>query len=402
MKTGGEALKHRSHNECDAAGSTLFAGNTVDLLVDGPAAYDAIYEAIGAATRHIHLEFYIYKSVQEGEAGQKLAQALQAKLREGVEVCLLYDPAGSRRAPRSFFEHLKAQGIRVLEYNPVNPFRIRSKWRPNQRDHRKILIVDGRIAVMGGIDISKHYSRRSYRKVDAHEISPKHGGWRDVDVRIEGPAVAELQRLFLETWRRQKGGALTGDYFPSLENQGDSRVCILKARPGELPNAIHDAYLDAIRRARHHVHITCAYFMPDEQIARALRQAAESGVDVKLVLPGFSDFAIVVHGQHSYYAKLLQAGVKIYERQKRLLHTKSAVVDGGWSIIGSYNLDLRSYLHAEEVNAVILSEEFAARMEAMFRDDLAQSNRISLEQWQRRPFMQRIQERLARWFRYWL
>jgi cardiolipin synthase len=383
-------------------GPAVFTGNAVDLLVDGPAASDALFDAIDSATHHVHLEFYIYKSVHEGQAGWKLAQALQAKLREGVEICLLYDPAGSRSTPRSFFERLKAQGIRVLEYNPANPFRTRTGWHPNQRDHRKLLIVDGRIAILGGIDISKHYAKHSYREVDAHELDPRAGGWRDTDVRIEGPAVAALQRLFLQTWRMQKGGALAGDYFPAPEKRGDHRVRVLSARPAELPNAIHDAYLDAIRQARSRVHITNAYFMPDEQIAAALRQAAESGVDVKLVLPGFSDFAIVVHGQHYHYAKLLQAGVKIFERQNQLLHAKTAVIDGCWSTVGSYNLDLRSMLHAAEVNAVILGKEFAGKMEAMFQEDLAQSKRVTLQQWQQRPVTQCALEWLANRFSYWL
>jgi cardiolipin synthase len=223
-----------------------------------------------------------------------------------------------------------------------------------------------------------------------------------VDIRIEGPAVAKYQRLFFETWHRQQGETLRGNYFPALEHQGAYRLCVLKARPGKWPNAIHEAYLDAIRRARHHIHILNAYFMPDREITDALRRAAQSGVDVKLVLPGFSDFTIVIPSQHYHYTALLQAGVQIYERQKYMLHAKAAVIDGVWSTVGSYNLDVRSYLHAEEVNAIIFGEEFAMRMEEMFQNDLAHSRRIHLKDWQERPVTHRVQEWLAHRLQYWI
>lgn len=235
-------------------------------------------------------------------------------------MCLLYDPAGSRHISHSFFTDLQKRGVQVLEHNPVVPWRIRGAWRPNQRDHRKMLIVDGRIAVVGGIDISRHYDRETYRKVERGELDPAKGGWHDVDVRIEGPAVAAFQRIFLETWRRQKREPLKGDYFPPLHAKGDYPVSVLRSHSGSQFNEIHTAYLDGIERAQSSIHIANAYFIPDDQIEDALCRASRRGVEVKLILPGVSDYRIVIHAQRYHYAALMKAGVQIHELEEQMLH----------------------------------------------------------------------------------
>jgi cardiolipin synthase len=361
-----------------------------------------MFDAIAQAQHHIHLSMYIYRSVEGSEAGQKFAQALCAKVAQGVEVCLIYDPAGSRKAPQTFFEQLRAQGVQVLGYNPVNPLRIRGAWKPNQRDHRKLLIVDGRIAVIGGIDISQHYAKITYKQVANGELRPAKGGWHDVDIRIEGPAVAVLQRTFLETWQQQKGNPLTQNYFPHLSERGNQQVSVLVARPGTEKNAIHTAYLNAIEQAHSSIHLSNAYFMPDDEIEDALCRAVKRGVDVTLLLPGVSDFRMVLHGQHYHYATLLESGVKIYELHEQMMHAKFAVIDGCWSIVGSYNLDMRSFLHAEEVNAVILDGKCAARLEALFQKDIGRGKKVLLKEWEKRPLSRRLKQRLTHQLRYWL
>jgi cardiolipin synthase len=383
-------------------GSFAFTRNSVELLVDGPAAYGAMLEAISQARHHVHLEMYIYRSVAEGQAGRQFAQALCDKAAQGVEVCLLYDPAGSRHLSHSFFTDLQKHGLRVLEHNPVNPWRIRGPWRPSQRNHRKMLIVDGRIAVIGGVDISHHYNKKTYEEVKRGEIDPPKGGWHDVDVRIEGPAVAAHQALFLETWRRQKGDPLQGDYFPSLLEQGDSPVRVVTAHSGRQPNAIHMAYLNGIEHAHSSIHIANAYFMPDEQIEEALCRAARRGVEVKLLLPGVSDYRIVIYAQRYHYAALLKAGVQIHELREQMLHAKIAVIDGCWCMVGSYNLDVRSLLHAEEVNALIIHRDIAKQLEEMFDSDMRRSEPMHLREWQRRPLMHRLMQGMIHRFQYWL
>jgi cardiolipin synthase len=402
MDTINQDLAQDESSKCQSAESPPFTRNTVELLVDGPPAYDAMLTAIAQARHHIHIEMYIYKNVKPGQPGHRFAQALLDMVAEGVEVCLLYDPIGARRTPRSFFKRMKKQGMNVLEYNPINPSITGTGWRPNQRDHRKMLIVDGRIVVTGGIDISRHYAREAYRTVRRHEIEPKHGGWHDIDVRIEGPAVAEYQRTFLETWRRQKGPTLSGDYFPRMEECGSDQVRVLTSHPGTAHNAILDAYVEAIDRARTSAYITMAYFMPDADIENALRRAAKRGVDVALVVPSFSDFNVVIYGQRYHYEGLLKAGVKIFEQQQKMVHAKTAVIDTFWSTVGSCNLDMRSRLHAEEENAVIVGETFARKLEAVFEKDVRNSRPVLLQEWQRRPYFRRAIHWLAHQFRYWL
>jgi cardiolipin synthase len=386
--------------QCTAGGADplAFSGNAVEVIVDGPAAYDVMLEAISQARHHVHLEMYIYRSVAEGEAGQKFAQALIDKAAQGVEVCLLYDPAGSRRTPHSFFTDLRQRGVQVLEHNPVNPWRIRGAWRPNRRDHRKMLVVDGRLAVIGGIDISRHYDKRTYEAVRRGELDPAKGGWHDVDVRIEGPAVAALQQVFLDTWHRQKGSPLKGAYFPSLGEQGRHPVRVLRAGAGTKKNGIHTAYLNGIEHARSSIHIANAYFMPDEQIEEALCRAARRGVEVQLLLPGVSDFKIVIYAQRYHYEAL-----RVDDNlENQMLHAKIAVIDRCWCMVGSYNLDVRSWLHAEEVNALIVHPECARPLEAMFESDLRRAQRIRAEEWQSRSRLHRFVQRLVHQFQYWL
>jgi cardiolipin synthase len=222
-------------------------------------------------------------------------------------------------------------------------------------------------------------------------------------LQVEGPVVGEFQKLFLATWEKQKGATLAPrKYFPKLGNMGNEVVRAIGSSPDEPYSLIYATLMSAIGSAETSVHLTNAYFVPDPQLLAALKDAVQRGVDVRIILPNKTDSWLVFHAGRSYYTELLGAGVKIYERHTALLHSKTALIDGVWSTIGSTNLDWRSFLHNEELNAVVLGQEFGAQMQAMFATDLASSNLITLEQWERRSIGDRLKEAIARMWGYWL
>ena len=385
------------------AGSPLTTGNRVRLLRDGPETYRAMLAAIEGARDHIHMETYIF---DDDEVGQRFAAALIAKQRAGVQVNLIRDSVGTLFTPSTLFVQMQDSGIQVLEFNPVNPLALRKGWEVNQRDHRKLLIVDGKTAFLGGINISGVYSSGSFKshprpKKDATGAAAL--AWRDTDLQLQGPVVAELQKLFLAVWAEQKGDVLeVRDWFPQPAAQGHEVVRAIGSSPGEAFSVIYATLLSAIGSAESHIYITNAYFAPDPQLLDALEGAAARGVDVRLILPSETDSWLVFHAGRGYYGRLLRAGVKIYERRGRVLHSKTALIDGVWATVGSTNLDWRSFLHNHELNAVVLGSEFGSQMQAMFQSDLAQSNAVSLDAWNRRPLDVRLKEGFARLWEYWL
>jgi cardiolipin synthase len=294
------------------------------------------------------------------------------------------------------------EGIQIVEFNPVNPFVAGADWSLNQRDHRKLLIVDGRVAFLGGINISSVYSGGSSRKgMLARPTGTP--AWRDTDLQLRGPAVAELQKLFLATWTAQGGPPLSdAAHFPPPEVAGGEVVRAIGSSPEEPFSLIYATLLSAIDSADTSVHLTNAYFAPDPQLLERLEAAAARGVDVRLILPARTDSWIVFHAGRAYYERLLRAGVKIHERRGVVLHSKTALVDGVWATVGSTNLDWRSFLHNHELNAVVLGTGFGAQVQAMFDKDLAESDEITLAAWLRRPLSLRIKEMMARLWEYWL
>jgi len=396
-----DVLERHLAFEAAVSDSPLVAGNRVQLLHDGPATYDAMFAAIRAARDHINMETYI---LEDDEIGQRFASALIAKQRAGVQVNLIVDGVGTLATPSAFFDRLKEAGIPVVAFNPVNPLEAKAGWDVNQRDHRKLLVVDGRIAFLGGINISSVYSggsrlARSKPDPSAADRLP----WRDTDLSVEGPVVAEFQKLFIETWTKQKGPPLARrDYYPPLKRAGDEVVHALGASPDDAYSAIYATLISAIDSAQTEVWLTNAYFVPDPQLIDALRRAVARRVDVRVVLPSATDSALVLNAARSHYAELLDAGVRLYERQDALLHAKTAVIDGVWSTIGSTNLDWRSFLHNQELNAVVLGSGFGTRMRAAFGTDVAASREITREAWARRNPLQRAKEAFARLWQYWL
>jgi len=392
--------KHLAMEQAINIDSPLVLGNKLTLLQDGPATYQAMFAAMREAKDHIHLETYIF---EDDDIGKQFADLLLERQAAGIQVNLIYDSVGCLNTPKEFFERLSAGGIQVLEFNPVNPLAGKKKeWLLNNRDHRKLLVVDGRIAFIGGINISETYSSgpstRSGRKKGA-----KPAGWRDTHLQIEGPVVAEFQKLFLDTWSKQKGPPLTGkNHFPALDKRGDDIVRAIGSASSDPHSLIYLTLMSAIDSAEQRIYLTNAYFVPDPQLIKALTDAAKRGVEVKLVLPSHTDSWATFHAGRSHYSKLLRAGVKIYERRGAVMHSKTASIDGVWSTIGSTNLDWRSFLHNDEINAAILGRDFSRQMDAMFARDLAESDAIDLERWEQRSLMLRLKEGAARLAEYWL
>ena len=393
--------------EQEIGDSPLVVGNKVELLIDGPSTYDSMFAAIGAAKDHINMETYI---LEPDEIGQRFVDALLVKQRAGVQVNLIYDSVGSLSTPKQFFQPLIDAGGNVLEYNPINPLKVRKGWEINERDHRKLLVVDGRIAYVGGINISSVYSSGSFggsfsRSARVKKTQPKQDSlsWRDTHLRMEGPVVAEFQKLFMATWEKQKGDALGGrEYYPQLGNMGSEVVRAIGSLPSDPYSLIYVTLVSAINSAESRIDITNAYFIPDAQLLAALKDAVARGVDVRLLLPGKSDSNLVFYASRSFYQELLSSGVKIYERRDALLHSKTSMIDGVWSTVGSTNLDWRSFLNNQEINAVMLGQDFGNRMQAMFEQDLKASKQITLEDWKNRSAISRFKEALARLWARWL
>jgi cardiolipin synthase len=384
----------------------LTGGNRVTLLWDGPQTVASMTEAILTARDHVNIETFIFR---DDEVGRPLADLLLRKQAEGVQVNLIYDSFGALRTPDEFFERLRAGGVNVLEFNPVNPIdRVESTARTdgltiNNRNHRKLMVVDGKIGFTGGINFHREYSNSSSAVTPDPEGNQPQYFWRDTHVRIEGPVVADMQRSFLAMWQASSREPLPNRrYFPKVGPRGPDRVGITIASPHDDVSKIYATYIAAIRNARRTIHLTHAYLVPTRELLEALTDAARGGVEVKLILPGFSDFWMPRAAGHYYYEDLLDAGARIFERHGAMLHAKAAVIDGTWSTVGSSNLDFRSAIHDAEVNAVIVGADFGRQMEDMFRFDLEHSQEITLSEWQQRPVSDRLREWVARLFKYWL
>jgi cardiolipin synthase len=371
----------------------LTSGNKVTLLVDDDASYAAMFKAIENAKDHINLETFF---IEDDGVGHRFSELLRQKQAQGVQVNLIYDSMGSNKTPVSFFKRLQDAGINVVEFHPTSPTGTPGPWMQLRFDHRKILVVDGTLAITGGVNASQGYSTGV---PEGKAPVP----WRDTDVQIEGPAVAQIQKLFLDIWKQRGGPKLPKrSYLPELKEEGDVLVRVVSNTPGEHNRMTFVMYVSAITFAQHSVHLTTAYFVPDDQALRALTDAAKRGVDVKIVLSSISDSPMSVDAARSQYSKLLKAGVKIYEQHKAFLHAKTAVIDGVWSTVGSPNMDYWSFLSDDEVNVVIIDRQFANEMETLFEKDIEQSEQIKLEDWEKRPFFPRLGEWFAHLFVYWL
>ena len=367
------------------AGGSVVGGNRVDVLLNGDQIFPAKLDLIRSARKSITYAQYVF---EEGAPAADTAQALAERCRAGVKVHVLVDAVGSLMMPSQYRDWLTEAGCELALYRPLSPWTID---RANKRNHRRILVVDGRVGVTGGSGTSGKWSGDGKQE----------GQWRDTDIRPEGPVVPQLQGAFVDNWLEATGAALGGpDYFPwPIETKGTVDSQVVRSSPAGGSVAMYTMFLLAMASARRSIYITNPYFVPDDKMINTLIQARQRGVRVVLLLPGATDHHLVRQASRSQLGRLLQTGIKIYEYRAALLHAKTMVIDSIWATVGSTNLDRRSFELNEELNLVVYNGEIARRLESVFEEDLRGSREITYEAWSNRGVMSRFLEVLSVPFR---
>ena len=371
-------------------GSPLTCGNSVELFINGEQKFPALMKAIAEATHHIHLEYYIYEYDKTGTA---LVELLIKKAEEGVQVRFIYDDFGSPSIKSKTEKRMQKAGVEIHPFHKVRFYFLAN--RINYRNHRKIVVIDGHTAFVGGINVSDKY----VNKTDAS--SAKKVFWRDTHIRIDGPAVYYLQYLFMSDWNFCCGGPLKPeDAFFSRAPASDQNNYVQVAASGPdslLPSVLY-SILQAIYLAKEEILITTPYFIPGDSIMDALCVAALSGLSVKLLVPGICDSKLVNAASKSNYNRLLHAGVEIYLYQKGFVHAKTMVTDGKLSVVGTANMDYRSFELNFEVNAIIYDATFGSKLRKVFYQDCKHAEQIDKKLWLSRPGYKQLPEKLARLF----
>lgn len=362
-------------------------GNSVELYRNGAEFFAALFQSIHNAEKIICLEFYL---IRDDRTGQDFAGAINKAAARGVKVYLLYDYIGCFDTPGSYFRELERNGIICCPFNPPT-FKKGIGWF-DKRNHRKIAVIDGRIAYTGGLNIGEEYA--------GHGES--FNRWRDVGIRLEGPAVSELNRLFRESWHRERATIPQGCADILLQHDpGHDEVLIVNGGPHHNRSFIRSAFRMAIAGASESIIIANPYFIPGPRIIRSLLRAVGRGVRVSLILPAKSDVPIVRLVSKTYYSSLLKNGIEIFELEGTMLHAKVMIIDSCWSVIGSANLDQRSFHRNYEVNVIVDSPSFGGQVLDMLKNDLARSKRIVLAEHEQRGLLIRVMERLCEpvsWF----
>lgn len=360
-------------------GPPLIDGNRVDTLINGKQIFPAMLAAIRAAKKSITFETYIYWS---GKVGQEFAAALADRAKNGVHVHLLIDWVGSSKMDPTLLDAMRTAGVEIEKYHPPKWY---SLSKLNNRTHRKLLVVDGKVGFTGGVGIADEW--------DGNAEDPDH--WRDTHFRIEGPAVAQMQAAFLDNWIKVTGAVLDGpDYFPADSPVGKDMAQVFKSSRDGGSESMHLMYLLSSVAAMRSIDLEMAYFVPDDLSESALVDAMKRGVKLRMILPGpYTDTEVLRTASHAKWGRLLEAGAEIYEFQPTMFHCKVMVVDGLWSTVGSTNFDNRSFSLNDEANLNVLSAEFAERQAAVFNDDLKRSRRVTYEEWENRPWTKKLLER---------
>ncbi|MEG2098925.1 MAG: cardiolipin synthase [Mucinivorans sp.] len=365
--------------------SLLTIGNSIDILHNGSNTFKAIKQALNDARHSIHLEYYI---IEADNLGHEIAEILCRKAREGVEVRLLYDDVGSWSLPRGYLKMLREAGVELAKFMPVVFPWFTSK--ANYRNHRKVIVIDGRIGFTGGLNIADRYINGT-----------KHGIWRDTHLRIEGPAVRMLQMTFVTDWYFSSKILLRerSRYFPELKkSKGTTAVQIALSGPDSPYAAIMQAFFAAITSAKHHIYISTPYFLPGEALLTAIKVASMSGVDVRIMLPLHSDTVLVHWASRSYFTELLEAKVGVYLYKKGFNHSKLLTIDSSFCSIGSANMDERSFVDNFEITAMIYDEKVADELELAFLEDLKSCQKLTLRSWENRKQKDNFKEAAARLF----
>jgi len=362
-------------------GPSIVDGNQVVNLENGDRIFPAMLAAIRGAQHSINFESYIYWS---GSIGKQFAQALEERARAGVPVNVLIDWAGSQQLDDELVEEMKSAGVEVRFYHPLRWYNLA---RMNNRTHRKLLVVDGRIGFTGGVGIADPWNG------DAQDAEH----WRDSHYRLEGPAVAQMQAAFLDNWIKTTGKVLQGpEFFPKLEPAGDVLAQVFTSSPSGGGDSMQLMYLLSVTAAQKRIDLSAAYFVPDELTRRALRQALARGVKVRILVPGANtDVEVARRASRAAWGELLQAGAQIYEYQPAMFHCKMMLVDSQLASVGSTNFDNRSFRLNDEANLNVYDAAFVSEQEAVFEADLRKSKRISYEQWKNRPRLEQVMEKVS-------
>ena len=362
-------------------GAPIVGGNAVDILLNGEQIFPTLVDSLRAARRTITYAQYVY---EDGPVSRDVAETLAERCRAGVGVSMLLDSFGSLNMPGEYVDMMRASGCHVTWFRPLSPFAIR---RYNNRNHRRVVVIDGRVGFTGGSGVSRKWMGNG--RVAEH--------WRDTDVRIEGPAVEYLQAAFAENWLEATGMVLGGDaYFPRpIQARGDVYVQVVRSTTGGATTAMYTTLLLALSSARRSVYVTNPYFVLDEKMTAALLETVGRGVKVVVLVPGAIDHNIVRQASRGQFGRLLQAGIEIYEYAPALLHAKTMVIDGVWATIGSTNLDNRSLALDEELNVIMYDRGVAGQMERVFLEDVRHSKQVTYEKWKKRGFAARVLEVLA-------
>ena len=362
-------------------GPGITAGNKVTDLQNGDQIFPAMLDAIASAQRTITFETYIYWS---GDIGQKFADALAERARVGVKVKVMLDWAGSIKMEDTLLEEMQSAGVEVHQYRPLRWYNL---GRLNNRTHRKLLVVDGKIGFTGGVGIADQWEG------DAQDVDH----WRDMHFRIEGPAVSQIQAAFNDNWIKTTGVVLNGeDYFPALPHAGDMDAHMFIASPAGGSESMHLMYLMAIAAAEHSIDLQAAYFVPDELMLNALKAARHRKVRVRIILPGeHTDSDSVRLASKAQWGELLLAGVEIYEYQPTMMHNKLLIVDKVMTSVGSTNFDERSFRLNDEASLNIYDPAFAAHMTEVFEADLKPTVRYTYQAWRARPLKEKLFEKFV-------
>lgn len=359
-------------------------GSRITPYTDGKSKMEALLAEIARAKHHIHIQYYIFC---DDTTGCRLRDALVAKARQGVEVRILYDDVGCSGVKKSFFEGMRREGIEAFAFLHVKFPLFTSKV--NYRNHRKILVVDGEIGFTGGINIAQRYV-----------TGTKLGPWRDTHLKLEGEAVRMLQIVFLTDWYFVSKQQLTDHdkYLPQNTVQEECLVQIATSGPDSDWASIMQAFFSAITRAQQHIYISSPYFTPNEAILTAIKVAALSGIDVRIMIPSRSDSKIVYWASRSYIGELIDANVKVYLYRKGFNHSKLVMIDRQFASVGTANMDIRSFEDNFEVSAIIYDRRIAAELEEQFLEDLSHCRLVTREYWETRPLLHNIYEAVARLF----
>ncbi|HEY6065956.1 MAG TPA: phospholipase D-like domain-containing protein [Thermoanaerobaculia bacterium] len=366
-------------------GPAILKGNRVTTLLNGDQIFPAMLEAIRGAKKTITFETYIYWS---GTVGQEFADALSERARAGVKVHVLLDWVGSGKAKQEYIDGMKAAGVEVEKYHPLRWYNVA---RVNNRTHRKLLVVDGKVGFTGGVGIADKWSGNAQ--------DPDH--WRDSHFKLEGPAVAQMQAAFMDNWMKTRSKVLHGEeYFPKLEDVGSSFAQVFKSSPREGSESVRLMYLLSIASARRRLLIANSYFVPDDLAVETLVAARKRGVVIQLIVPGTKiDSELSRKASRSRWGKLLEAGIEISEYQPTMYHCKVMVVDDLWVSVGSTNFDNRSFRLNDEANLNVYDADFAREQTDVFERDRAKARRVTFDEWKHRPLWEKIVEHVSGLFR---